>query len=72
MLVSVIVKPGSKKGPKIEENPDKSLTVFLRERAHDGEANEALVKLLAAHFDVPKTSIKIRSGLASRRKLVEL
>ncbi|MBQ7802336.1 DUF167 domain-containing protein [Candidatus Saccharibacteria bacterium] len=71
MLKTVLVKPGSKKGPKIEENPDGSLTVFLREKAHDGEANAALLKLLADFFDIPKTSMRIKSGVSSRKKIVE-
>lgn len=41
-------------------------------RAHDGKANTALIKLLAKEFDVPKTSIKIKSGTASRLKTIEL
>ncbi|MBQ8996796.1 DUF167 domain-containing protein [Candidatus Saccharibacteria bacterium] len=72
MLISVTIKPGSKKGPLVTENPDGSLTVYLREKPHDGEANAALLKLLADHFSVPKTSLRIKSGAASRRKLIEL
>ncbi len=80
MLISVTVKPGSKKGPLVErqnvsgenspETPE--YTVFLREKPHDGEANVALIKLLAEFFNVPKTSIRIKSGLSSRKKLIEL
>ena len=72
MLISVTVKPGSKKGPLVAENPDGSLTVYLREKPHGGEANAALLKLLADHFSVPKTSLRIKSGAASRHKLIEL
>ena len=38
----------------------------------DGKANEAVVKLLAKHFDVPKTTIRIKTGMASRTKIVEI
>lgn len=71
MLISVTVKPNSKKGPLVVNNPDGSLTVFLREKPHDGEANTALLKLLADHFSVPKTSLKLKSGATSRHKLIE-
>ena len=71
MLISVAVKPNSKKGPLVVNNPDGSLTVFLREKPHDGEANAALLKLLSAHFNVPKTSLKLKSGATSRHKLIE-
>ena len=71
MIVVVNVKPGSKKGPLIEKNSEGELVVFLREKAHDGEANTALIKLLADYFEVPKTTIKIKSGANSRKKLIE-
>ncbi|MFN6222240.1 MAG: DUF167 domain-containing protein, partial [Dolichospermum sp.] len=36
----------------------------------DGKANEELIKLLAKKFDVPKSSITIKSGVTSRNKLI--
>ncbi len=74
MLISLTVKPGSKKGPLVlpVEGKGNEYVVYLREKAHDGEANEALIRLLAKHFNLPKTSIKIKSGHASRKKIVEL
>ncbi len=68
---NVLVKPGSKKGPLVEKT-DENLVVFLREKPHDGEANEALIKILAKYFDIPKTSIKIINGAKSRQKVIEL
>lgn len=72
MIITVKVKPGSKQGDKLERLDDGAFVVFLRARAHDGKANTALIKLLAKEFDVPKTSIKIKSGHTSRTKLIEL
>ncbi len=72
MIITAKVKPGSKQGNKIEPQPDGTYIIYLRARAHDGEANAALIKLLADHFDVPKTTIKIKSGHASRLKTIEL
>lgn len=68
----VTVKPGSKKGPLVEVADDGSLTVFVRERAVDGAANTGVVKLLAAHFGVPKSRVTILRGHTSRSKLVEV
>lgn len=68
--VSVIVKPGSKVDT-VEQNED-GLVVRTKARAVDGKANGAVVKLLAKHFDVPKTTIRIKTGMASRTKLVEI
>ena len=72
MRLTILVKPGSKQSPKILENPDGTYTAYLRAKPHDGEANAALLELLSEHFQVPKTSVKILSGLSSRHKLVEL
>ena len=47
-------------------------TLFVRVTAPpvDGAANAALIGLLASVLDVPKSSIRIGSGAASREKMV--
>lgn len=67
---SITVKPGSSQ-EKLVENPDGTITVYLHASAHDGEANASLIKLLAKHFKIPKTTITITRGAHSRRKIVE-
>jgi uncharacterized protein YggU (UPF0235/DUF167 family) len=69
---TVLVKPGSKKGPLVETGTDGSLTVYLKERAVDGAANDGLVKVLADHFGVRKSEVEIESGFASRIKRVRV
>ncbi|WP_394769277.1 DUF167 domain-containing protein [Lacisediminihabitans sp.] len=71
MDITVWVKPGSRKGPLVEEGEDR-LVVFLRERAVDGKANDALIGVLAAHFGVPKSAVSILHGQASRAKRVRI
>lgn len=68
----ITVKPGSKKGPLVEVSPDGSLTVFVRERAVDGAANDGVVRVLAEHFGVPRSRVVIVRGHTSRTKLVEV
>lgn len=72
MRYSITVKPASSKGPLVEKNDDGSLTVYIRERAVDGKANEALVKLLAEHFNVSKSQVDIIRGHASRYKVIDI
>lgn len=69
--VKVKVKPNSKQ-EKITEQEDGSLTVNLKSPPVDGKANEELIKLLAKKFQVPKSSIRIKSGLSSRQKVIEI
>lgn len=71
MQKKVKVKPNSQQ-QKIAEQPDGSLIVHLKSPPVDGKANEELIKLLAENFNVPKSYIRIKSGLSSRQKLVEI
>jgi len=72
MRYTTKVKPGSTKGPLVVTEADGLLTVYLRERAADGKANEALIKLLSKHFGVPKTKLQIIRGHTSRTKIIEI
>lgn len=71
-IYSVTVKPHSKKGPLVLAISNNELTVYLREKPVDGEANQALIKLLAEHFGVAKTRIRIKTGARGRQKLIEV
>lgn len=67
---SVLVKPGSSQ-EKVIKTDESEMIVYLRAKAHDGEANEALIKTLAKYFNVPKTSLRIVRGATSRHKIIE-
>jgi uncharacterized protein (TIGR00251 family) len=71
MLVAVRVKPNSKK-PRIEQEPDGSLTAYLKSPPVEGKANAELIERLAERFGVPKSRVRIRSGKVSRNKLAEI
>ncbi len=75
MDLTVRVKPGSRKGPLVEETPDDpvaSLTVHVRERAVDGAANAGVVAALADHFGVPRRDVVILRGQSARIKRVAI
>lgn len=67
-VVAVTVKPASKKGPLVEVAHDGSLTVYVRERAVEGKATEAVIRILADHLGVPKSRVTLISGATSRIK----
>ena len=71
MLVSVRVKPNSKQ-PRVDSTPDGTLTAYLKSPPVEGKANQELIARLAAHYGVPKSRVRIKSGLASRTKRVEV
>lgn len=68
--VRVRVKPGSRKGPSVESGPDGILTVYVRERAIDGQANEGVIATLADHWGVPRRDVSITAGHTGRVKTV--
>ena len=70
MVVYVRVKPNSKE-ESIEKISDKEYKVSLKEKAIDGKANIALIKLLAKEFNVNYKLIKIKTP-SSRKKIVEI
>ncbi|MDH6247847.1 DUF167 domain-containing protein [Mycobacterium sp. OTB74] len=68
MVISVRVKPGSRKGPLVEVGDDDTLTVYVREPAVDGKANAAVIQVLAEHFGVPRSRVELVSGASARIK----
>lgn len=68
MIVEVRVKPSSKIGPQIQPGLDGSLLVYVREPAVDGEANQAVVKILAKHYGISKSKVQLVSGQTSKQK----
>lgn len=72
MRVSVTVKPGSKKGPLVQQGLLGDLLVYVREPALDGKANVAVIKLLSEYYHVPKTRIVIVKGNTSTHKICEI
>jgi len=70
-LVRVQVKAGSSKGPLIEKS-ESGLLVYVRERAVEGAANDAVVRVVAAHFGVAPSRVTIRRGHTSKHKTLEI
>lgn len=70
MIYTVKVKPGSKQNSV--EVSDDEIILRTTARAHDGEANEAVIKMLSKHFKVAKGQIKILRGEKSKTKTISL
>ncbi len=49
-----------------------SYAAWVREAPVKGEANQALIGLLAAHFKVPKADITMVAGQRSRNKIFDI
>ena len=71
MKKQVKVKPNAKQS-KVIYADDGSLIVHLKSPPVDGKANQELIALLAKEFKVPKQAVRIKSGMGSRQKIVEI
>lgn len=71
MIVNVRVIPRAKIN-RVEVQPDGTLRVHTTTAPTDGKATADVVKMLARHYSVPKTSIKLIRGETSRDKVFEI
>lgn len=72
MKIQVKVKPRSKTEDVTRELAGNVYVVRVREPPVEGRANRAVLKLLARHFGVPESRLRITSGHGSRNKVVEV
>ena len=70
MKIQVKVKPGSMTEEVSQEGD--GFIVKVKELPNEGKANQAIIKLLAEHFGVPQSQVRILSGFKSRNKVVEV
>ena len=70
MKVRVDVKPNSR-ATGIEPVED-HLVVRVKEPPKEGKANSAVVRAVADYFGVAPSDVRVVSGLAARRKVLEL
>lgn len=67
--LEVKVKPNARRNA-LTVQEDGSWLAELTAPPVDGKANAALIALVAKHFGCPKRAITVKSGAASRRKVL--
>jgi len=70
-IIDVHLQPGAKREGVIGRHGD-AWKIAVRARAKEGEANEALCRLLAELFGLARRDVEIVSGHRQRRKRVRL
>jgi uncharacterized protein YggU (UPF0235/DUF167 family) len=70
MRINVRVIPRSSRIEVVWEG--EVLKVRLPAAPVDGAANEALIKLLAARLDLPRSALRIIQGAGGRQKVLEI
>lgn len=64
-------KPGAKIN-KVENAEGNILRVFVKAPAKEGKANLAVIKAIADYFKIPKNAVRVKSGLKSKNKIIEI
>ena len=72
MKLSIHLKPNSRHREEVVPNDDGSLTIYTKAPAIEGRANVAAVKLLAKHFGVASSKVKLLRGASSKYKLFDI
>ena len=72
MKISVHIKPNSRHREEVVKNDDDTLTVYVKAPAIEGRANAAAIKLLAKHFKVASSKVKLVHGATSKYKIFEI
>jgi uncharacterized protein (TIGR00251 family) len=70
-IIQVKVKPRARQSA-FTQVADGTYIAEIRAAPVDGRANAELVALVARHFGCPKAAVTIKSGHASRTKLVKI
>lgn len=70
-VIQVKVKPNSR-ASLLEEKEDGTWLAQIKSPPVDGKANEELLALIAKHFKLRKSEVRIKSGGATRIKLIQI
>lgn len=72
MKLTVHIKPNSRHRSEVVENDDGTLTIYTKAPAVEGRANVAAIRLIAEHFKVSKSHVKLVRGATSKQKVFEV
>ena len=70
MKIQVKVRPNSKTEEVSREGDN--FIVKVKEPPKEGRANQAVIKLLAHHFGISQSQVRITSGFKSKNKVIEV
>ena len=70
MIIKIKVRPGSKSQEIIKEKSN--YVIKLKSLPKNNKANIELIKLLSKHFNASQKNIKIKNGLTSKDKTIEI
>ena len=71
MLIHAKITPNAKK-PAIKQINENNFEIRVDAPPEAGRANARLIELLSAHFEIPKSRIRIIKGHKSRAKIIQI
>ena len=72
MKISILLKPNSRHREEVGAGDNGARTIYTKAPAIEGRANLAAVKLLAKHFGVSSSKVKLLRGATSKYKVFEV
>lgn len=71
MKILVKAKPGARE-ERVEQIDGQTFRVSVKEPPVKGQANEAILRVVAAYLGVSRARVRITSGHTSRSKVIEI
>jgi uncharacterized protein (TIGR00251 family) len=71
-LINIRVQPRASRNEVGTTDADGTLRIRVTAPPADGEANEAVLKLLAKHLGMPRSALTIVRGATARNKVVDI
>jgi len=71
MIIKVTVKAGARQDSVSYDESTDTYVVTVKARPIEGEANKAIISLLANDLGIAKTSLRLKSGSKSKIKRFE-
>lgn len=72
MLITIQVHANNRKKSGVEKDMFDNIHVYTNATPIDGEANRAVIKLLAEHYDVASSLVSIIKGHTNKIKVVQI
>ena len=71
MRINIKAKPSAREN-KVEKIDEINYIVSVKDPPIQGQANQAIIKLLAEYFNISSIRVKIVIGHTSRNKIIEI
>ena len=72
MKIPATIKPNSRHREEVVVGSDGTYVIYTKAPAIEGRANAAAIKMLAQHFGVSKSQVRLLRGATSKYKVFDI